>query len=74
MAAVTINDDQVAQVNRDRCIGCGLCVTTCPSEAIALRLKPEEKRINVPESGRELMEQTAEIRATSIVPFSMSGK
>ena len=74
MAAVTINDDQVAQVNRDRCIGCGLCVTTCPSEAIALRLKPEEKRINVPESGRELMEQTAEIRGTSIVPFSMSGK
>jgi len=23
-------------VNTDRCIGCGLCVTTCPEDALSL--------------------------------------
>ena len=31
------------EVVKERCIGCGLCVTTCPSEAIKLiRKEPEE--------------------------------
>lgn len=31
------------QVNRKKCIGCGLCVTSCPSEAVRLvAKKPEE--------------------------------
>lgn len=74
MAAITINDDQVAVVNTDRCIGCGLCAKTCPSEAIALKQKSEEKRVNPPESGRDLMIKTSEIRGKSVIPLSMSGK
>ncbi len=35
MKAIAIVDD-VAIVNAAECIGCGLCVTGCPVEAIAL--------------------------------------
>ena len=74
MAAIGINDDQVAFVNTDRCIGCGLCVTTCPSQAMALLQKPQEQHMTPPVSGRELMEQTSKIRGTTLIPLSISAK
>ena len=39
-------------VVEDRCIGCGLCVTTCPSEAMSLRKK--ERRPPPPKDTRAL--------------------
>jgi len=51
-----MNSDNQAEVNRDRCIGCGLCVTTCPSESIRLELKPENaRRIPPVTSGEQMM-------------------
>jgi len=41
MEAIDMVDD-VAIINLDRCIGCALCVSTCPSEAITLVKKDEE--------------------------------
>ena len=38
----------VPRVNLDRCIGCGLCVSTCPSEALMLVRKSEDERPSVP--------------------------
>jgi hypothetical protein len=35
--------DSAYSVIRSKCIGCGLCVTTCPSEAIQLLRKPAEE-------------------------------
>lgn len=35
MAAIEITDD-VAAIQPDRCIGCGLCVSTCPEAAISM--------------------------------------
>jgi Fe-S-cluster-containing hydrogenase component 2 len=29
-----------AAVRQERCIGCGLCVTSCPTGAIRLKVKP----------------------------------
>jgi Fe-S-cluster-containing hydrogenase component 2 len=35
-------DDTVASINLGRCIGCGLCVPTCPENAILLVNKAQE--------------------------------
>jgi ferredoxin len=37
--------DELAVVNLDRCIGCGVCTTTCPSDALRLNKKV---RLHVP--------------------------
>ena len=33
--------DNVSEVVDGRCIGCGLCVSVCPVEAISLEPKPD---------------------------------
>ena len=40
MEAIKIDDD-VSEIIDGRCIGCGLCVPTCASEAITMHLKPD---------------------------------
>jgi Pyruvate/2-oxoacid:ferredoxin oxidoreductase delta subunit len=41
-------DNGYAVINHDRCIGCGLCVTTCPEEAVTLVRRPESEQASVP--------------------------
>ena len=40
--------DEKVLLDADRCIGCGLCVTTCPSGALMLKRKPETEQWKVP--------------------------
>jgi len=44
-------DGEVSSILRKRCIGCGLCVTTCPEEAIRLQEKTEAQK-SIPPSNR----------------------
>jgi ferredoxin len=46
-------DDGYAVVDRERCIGCGLCVPTCSTGAMQLQRKPLEEAPIVPGSGME---------------------
>lgn len=40
--------DGKIEFHSERCIGCGLCVTTCPAEALRLIKKPEERLYTPP--------------------------
>ncbi len=40
--------DSTAALDLKRCIGCGLCVSTCPSESLSLVRKPKTKQPYVP--------------------------
>jgi electron transport complex protein RnfB len=46
--AITALDDGTRVVARERCIGCGLCVTGCSDEAARLRRKPENEILAPP--------------------------
>ena len=63
MGAIGMNTDGLAEINLDRCIGCGLCVITCPDEALRLTSKPEEMRMTPPETARQQMALMAQKRA-----------
>ncbi|MEW5736135.1 MAG: 4Fe-4S dicluster-binding protein [Thermodesulfobacteriota bacterium] len=53
----------------DRCIGCGLCVSTCPSEAISLKKKPDHKITEPPAHEDAWFEERARDRGVDISPF-----
>jgi Fe-S-cluster-containing hydrogenase component 2 len=41
-------DDGIVAFDADRCIGCGLCVSTCPNGALTLGRKPGGERDPLP--------------------------
>ncbi|UCH20962.1 MAG: 4Fe-4S binding protein [Deltaproteobacteria bacterium] len=67
MGAIALNDGGVAEINLDRCIGCGLCVTICTDEALHLEIKAEDQRRKPPATGREAMIMMAQKRGKSLM-------
>jgi Fe-S-cluster-containing hydrogenase component 2 len=47
MEALELGDDTVA-LDVARCIGCGLCITACPTESLDMVRKPESEQPEVP--------------------------
>ena len=58
--------EEAYEVIRERCIGCGLCVTTCPTEAIRLVRKPEQELAPPPMDEMAWYEARAEERGIDI--------
>lgn len=48
MEALSI-DNKKSVLDLNRCIGCGLCVSTCPTHSLSLVRKPKTKQPYVPE-------------------------
>jgi Na+-translocating ferredoxin:NAD+ oxidoreductase RNF subunit RnfB len=46
--AISENEDAIYEVIRENCIGCGLCITTCPTEAVKLVRRPEDEFVTPP--------------------------
>lgn len=61
MEALSIEDEN-AVVKADRCIGCGLCVSTCPSGALTLERKPQEVQQEIPKKQRDAFALRMKVR------------
>ena len=57
------------EVVKERCIGCGLCVTTCPSEAIKLIRKESEELVSPPMDEMAWYEERALERGVDFSAF-----
>ena len=46
--------DEKIILDKDRCIGCGLCVTTCPTNSLKLKRKTKDIQHAVPKNFIEM--------------------
>ena len=53
MEAISV--DEVAQINLDRCIGCGVCAVTCDVGAISMHRKEKDKEFIPQKDNRSTM-------------------
>jgi ferredoxin len=56
----------ISHVDLDRCVGCGLCVVTCPDGALRLERKLEELITPAPKNKKEWTEKRAKNRGISL--------
>jgi Fe-S-cluster-containing hydrogenase component 2 len=54
------------QVDQLRCVGCGVCVQTCPEDSLSLVRRPEQEIQPVPGSKFEWMQQRAAARGLDL--------
>jgi len=62
--------EDVYEVVKERCIGCGLCVTTCPSEAIKLIRKEPEELVPPPKDEMAWYQERARVRGVDISAYT----
>ncbi|MBW2678088.1 MAG: 4Fe-4S binding protein [Deltaproteobacteria bacterium] len=63
-------EDDAYRVIREKCIGCGLCVSTCPSEAMVLVRKQPEEIVPPPSDEMDWYEKRAAERGIDISQYT----
>ena len=66
MEALQLDGGKVS-LEVDRCIGCGLCVSTCPSGALRLMRKPKSAQPYVPRNSVEAAIRLGRVRGRMTV-------
>ena len=61
--------EEAYQVIKDRCIGCGLCVSTCPTEAISLVRKSDDEIDAPARNDQDWSDQRAKARGVDYSEF-----
>lgn len=66
--AISEGDDTYL-VDKELCIGCGVCLESCPYEAISLQMKPEAERVASPKDGGAWMDQRSKQRGVDFSSY-----
>jgi len=60
--AIAESEDASYQVVEEKCIGCGLCITACPTDAIKMVRRPEQQLVPPPLGEVEWFKERGRIR------------
>ncbi len=55
-------EDKKSVLDPDRCIGCGLCVSTCPTNSLSLMRKPQAEQADIPKDHVKSLLKVAQAR------------
>ena len=64
MEAISLNELNIAEIDRELCIGCGNCVNICPEQAMKLKKKETEEMppVDTTQLYLKIMDKKAELR------------
>ena len=65
MDAISMEPEGVALIELQRCIGCGLCVSSCPEQALSLEPRQEDGIAAPPKRGN-FMRPSSEIESSIV--------